>query len=229
MPGSQAYSRLFNGTSRPEIVASYRKTYLGAPGDQGLSSARGGRSAGSLENGLRGSLYTVWPPNRHLHQLSRCRGPGPRRPFSKDPAVLPSGRAQTRVCPEAKRTWDPRDPGKPGVRIITRKCFCARAGRKITDLGLDRKPNYTNRKDLRNNSGDDKKSGTLGQPNSVELKGPRQLLRIRPEIFDFEPGLGLKRGQTKPTYPARCPQTGRQQLRTIMARISACFEDDPKL
>ncbi len=33
---------------------------------------------------------------------------------------------------------------------------------------------------------------------SAELKGPRAILRIRPEIFDFEPDLGLKLGQTKP-------------------------------
>ncbi len=33
---------------------------------------------------------------------------------------------------------------------------------------------------------------------AVELTWPRQLLRIRPGFFDFEPDLGLKLGQTKP-------------------------------
>ncbi len=31
---------------------------------------------------------------------------------------------------------------------------------------------------------------------SAELKGPRKLVRIRPEVFDFDTGLGLKLGQT---------------------------------
>ncbi len=34
--------------------------------------------------------------------------------------------------------------------------------------------------------------------NSAELKGPRQILRIRPETFHCGPELGLKRSQTKP-------------------------------
>ncbi len=34
-------------------------------------------------------------------------------------------------------------------------------------------------------------------PEQAELKGPRKLLRIRPETFDFELDLGLKRGQDK--------------------------------
>ena len=42
---------------------------------------------------------------------------------------------------------------------------------------------------------DTKSSGAL---HSAELKGPRKLLRIRPGIFDLEPDLGLKLGQTKP-------------------------------
>ena len=33
---------------------------------------------------------------------------------------------------------------------------------------------------------------------SAELKRPRKYLRIRPDIFDFEPELDLKLGQTKP-------------------------------
>ncbi len=36
---------------------------------------------------------------------------------------------------------------------------------------------------------------------SAELKRPRKLSRIRPEILDFDPELALKRSQTKPKIP----------------------------
>jgi hypothetical protein len=39
--------------------------------------------------------------------------------------------------------------------------------------------------------------GIRSNISSAELKGCRKLLRIRPEIFDFEPDEGLKLGQTK--------------------------------
>ncbi len=39
---------------------------------------------------------------------------------------------------------------------------------------------------------------SVTQVNSAELKGPRKLVRIRPGIFDFDPDLGLKLGQSKP-------------------------------
>ncbi len=42
---------------------------------------------------------------------------------------------------------------------------------------------------------------------SAELKGPRQLFRAPPEIFDFEPHLGLKLGQTKPKISGTVPTT----------------------
>ncbi len=36
-------------------------------------------------------------------------------------------------------------------------------------------------------------------PNTVKTEeGPRTFLRVRPGIFDIEPGLGLKRGHTQP-------------------------------
>ncbi len=76
-------------------------------------------------------------------------------------------------------------------------------------------------------------SGSPGTPRvcSAELKGPRKCFRIQPEIFDFDPDLGLRRGKTKPKYPARYPQTGTQRSRTMLCAvpISACFGDAPKL
>ncbi len=56
--------------------------------------------------------------------------------------------------------------------------------------------------------------------DSAELEGPSKLSRIRPEIFDFEPDLGLKLGQTKPKISGTVPDSG---------LISSCFDDDPKL
>ena len=64
---------------------------------------------------------------------------------------------------------------------------------------------------------------------SAELKGPRKLLRIRPEIFDFEPELGLKRGQTKPKIPGTVPTDRHTTIPNDSGPISACFDDDPKL
>ncbi len=49
-------------------------------------------------------------------------------------------------------------------------------------------------------------------PLSAELKGPQQLLRTRPKIFDFDPDLGPKLGQTKPTISGTVP---RQRHTTI--------------
>ncbi len=57
---------------------------------------------------------------------------------------------------------------------------------------------------------------------AAELKGPRKLLRIQPEIFDFEPEVALQQSHTKPKYPARCPQTGTQSFRTVLAPCR-CF------
>ncbi len=64
---------------------------------------------------------------------------------------------------------------------------------------------------------------------SAELKGPGKVLRIWPEIVDFEPEVRLKRSQTKPKYPVRCPQTGHTTISNDSAPISQCFDDDTKL
>ncbi len=62
-------------------------------------------------------------------------------------------------------------------------------------------------------------------PNSAELKGPGNLLRIWPEIVDVGPQ--LVPNETKPIQkcPGRCPQIGTNRFRSI----SGCFNPDPKL
>ena len=64
---------------------------------------------------------------------------------------------------------------------------------------------------------------------SAELKGPGKLLRIRPRIFDFEPDLGLKLGQTKPKISGTVPTNRHTTIPNDSGPISACFDDDPKL
>ncbi len=64
---------------------------------------------------------------------------------------------------------------------------------------------------------------------SAELKGPGKLVWIRPEIFDFEPDLGQKLGQTKPKIPGTIPTNRHTTIPNDSVPMSACFEDDPKL
>ena len=71
--------------------------------------------------------------------------------------------------------------------------------------------------------------GVRRVPHSAELKGPRKLLRIRPGIFDFEPDLGLKLGQTKPKISGTVPTNRHTTIPNDSGPISACFDDDPKL
>jgi hypothetical protein len=63
--------------------------------------------------------------------------------------------------------------------------------------------------------------------DSAELKELRTLLRIRPEILDFEPDLGLKLGQTKPKIPGTVPINRHTTMPNDSGPISPCF--DPKL
>ena len=58
-------------------------------------------------------------------------------------------------------------------------------------------------------------------PNSAELKGLRKLLRIRPEICDFEPDLGLKRSQTKPHIYGTVPTNRRTTIPNDYGPMSA--------
>ncbi len=50
--------------------------------------------------------------------------------------------------------------------------------------------------------------------NAAELKGTRKLLSIRPDIYDFEPDLDLKRRQTKPQIPGTMPTNRFRSIRT---------------
>ncbi len=59
-------------------------------------------------------------------------------------------------------------------------------------------------------------------PNfSAELKGPEQLLRIRPGIFDFGRYLGLKGSKTKPKIPGTAPTDRHTMIPTDSGPISA--------
>ncbi len=58
---------------------------------------------------------------------------------------------------------------------------------------------------------------------------PQTLLRIRPEIFNSEPGLGLKLGQTKPQISGTVPTNRHTAIPNVSGPTSACFDDDPKL
>jgi hypothetical protein len=64
--------------------------------------------------------------------------------------------------------------------------------------------------------------------SSTELTGPGTLLRIWPEIFDFEADLGLKLGQTRPKISATVPTNRHPRVPNDSGPISACFDDDPK-
>ncbi len=66
-------------------------------------------------------------------------------------------------------------------------------------------------------------------PGSAELQGARQLLRTRPEIFDFEPDSGLKLGQTKTKISRTVPTNWHTTIPNDSGPGSACSDDDPKL
>ena len=63
--------------------------------------------------------------------------------------------------------------------------------------------------------------------DSAELKWPRKLLRIRPEIFDFQQDFGLELGQTKPKIPGTVPTNRHTTIPNDSDPISVCFDDDP--
>ncbi len=65
--------------------------------------------------------------------------------------------------------------------------------------------------------------------HSAELKGARKLVRIRPEIFDFETDLGLRPGQTKPKISGTAPTNQHTTIPNDLGPISVCFDDNPKL
>ena len=65
--------------------------------------------------------------------------------------------------------------------------------------------------------------------SSAELKGPRILFWIRPEIFDFEPEFGLKLGRAKPKIPGTVPTGRHATIANDSGPILACFDDDARL
>ncbi len=69
----------------------------------------------------------------------------------------------------------------------------------------------------------------LGPVVSAELTKPRKLLRIRPEIFDLEPDLGIKLGQPKPKIPGTVPTNRHTTIPNDSGPMLACFDDHSKL
>ncbi len=65
--------------------------------------------------------------------------------------------------------------------------------------------------------------------NSAELQGARELVRIRPRIFDVEPNLGLKLGQIKPKIFGTVPANQHRTIPNDSGPISTCFDDDPEV
>ncbi len=65
--------------------------------------------------------------------------------------------------------------------------------------------------------------------NPAEIKGPRKVWRIRQEISNFEPDLGLRLGTTKPNTSGTAPTNWYTTIPNDSGPISACFDDDPKL
>ena len=64
---------------------------------------------------------------------------------------------------------------------------------------------------------------------SAELKGPPKPLRFRPEIFYFDPDLGLKLGQKKPKISGAVPTNRHTTILNDSGPMSAWFGEDPKL
>ncbi len=72
-------------------------------------------------------------------------------------------------------------------------------------------------------------NGSIGALSAVKrVNKARQLLRIRPKIFDFKPDLGLKLGLTKPKISGTAPTDRHTTLPNDSGPISSCFDDDPK-
>ncbi len=59
----------------------------------------------------------------------------------------------------------------------------------------------------------------------AELKGPRQILRIRTEIFDFYADLGLKLGQTKPNISGTALTNRHTTIPNDSGSLSTCLDD----
>ncbi len=64
---------------------------------------------------------------------------------------------------------------------------------------------------------------------SAELKGPRQLSRIRLEIVDLGPRTAPKPDEAKPKMPGAVPTNRRKAIPIDFGPVSGCFDHDPKL
>ncbi len=65
--------------------------------------------------------------------------------------------------------------------------------------------------------------------HSAERRGPPKCLGIQPEIFDFEPDLGLKLCQITPEISGMVPTNRHTTIPNDSGPTLACFDDDPKL
>ncbi len=70
--------------------------------------------------------------------------------------------------------------------------------------------------------------GGIPPETSAELKGPRKIVRMWLEIFDFKPDLGLKLGQTKPQISGTVPTNRHTTIPNNSGPISACLDDHPE-
>jgi hypothetical protein len=68
-----------------------------------------------------------------------------------------------------------------------------------------------------------------GGLNSAELKSPRKCIRVRRQIFEFEPDLGLNLGQAKPKLSGAVPTDRHTTIPNDPGPNLACFDDGPKL
>ncbi len=67
------------------------------------------------------------------------------------------------------------------------------------------------------------RAASTGGPISAEVKGPRKLLRIRQDIFNFDPNLGLNLGRTKPKIPGTVPTDRHTTIPTDSGPICGVF------
>ncbi len=65
-------------------------------------------------------------------------------------------------------------------------------------------------------------------PSRLSKGGPENVY-IRPEIFNFEPELGLKLGQNKPTTSGTAHTDRHITMPSDSGPMSVCFHDGPKL
>ncbi len=68
----------------------------------------------------------------------------------------------------------------------------------------------------------------VGVLYSAELEGPRKLLRIHPDLFDFGLPLGLKASKSNPKTPGTVLTDRHTTIPKDSGPNSVCFDGDPK-